>query len=127
MDRIIKEELMRSIAVFFFAFVGSGIVMRELGVHSRSLFILLGIPLVITAAVFSALVYKRKNTDRDFKVKPGSVGWKLSMGLLAIGGIVLILTGVRLIPTDDMIAGILSLSLGLFCVFAGLKELRKFK
>ncbi len=124
MDWIVKEELWRTIGVFFFALAGMGAVMD---VRGKPLFIVLGIPLTITAVVFSAQVYRRKNSDKEFKVKEGSFGWKLSMGLFVIGGIVLVLTGVRLIPTDDMIAGILSLSLGLFCISQGLKELRKFK
>lgn len=121
MDWIVKEEMWRSIAVFFFSLVGMGFVMD---IRTKPIFVLLGIPLVITAAVFSAMVYTRKNSDRDFQAKKGSLGWKLSMGLFFIGGIVLVITGVRFIPTNDKIVGILSLGLGLYCINYGLKELR---
>ena len=123
MDWIVKEELWRTIGVFFFAMVVMGNVME---VRGKPLFVLLGIPLTITAIVFSAQVYRRKNEDREFKAKPGSMGWKLSIGLFVIGGIVLVLTGVRFIPTNDKTVGILSLVLGLYCINYGLKEIRNY-
>ncbi len=127
MDSIIKEELMRSIATFFFALIGTNFVTKYLGIYA-SFFTVVGIPLLITGAVFSALVYKRKTTSREFKVKEGSGGWKVSMGFLIFGGIVLIISGIwRILIEGIILMGIFSIVLGLFCILAGLKELRKFK
>jgi len=58
MNQIVKEELMRSIAVFFFALIFTSFLLVKLDLPTN-FFTVVGIPLLITAAVFAIQVKKR--------------------------------------------------------------------
>ncbi len=59
MDRVVKEELMRSIAVFFFALVFTAYAITKFDLPANA-FTVLGIPLLITAATFTLQVRRRR-------------------------------------------------------------------
>ncbi|RLI75630.1 hypothetical protein DRP05_14410 [Archaeoglobales archaeon] len=58
MNRIVKEELMRSIAVFFFALIFTSFLLVKLTLPTN-FFTVIGIPLLIAAVVFTIQVKRR--------------------------------------------------------------------
>ena len=56
MDEIVKEELWRSVAVFFFALLFVGIVTTKLEIEG-SIFTVIVLPLLITIAHFMIKIY----------------------------------------------------------------------
>ncbi len=59
MNEIVKEELWRSIAVFFFALIFVGMVTTKLEIEG-SFFTVIGVPLLITFAHFMIKIYIRR-------------------------------------------------------------------
>ena len=58
MNQIVKEELMRSIAVFFFALIFTSFLLAKFNLPA-SFFTIVGFPLLITAVVFAIQVKMR--------------------------------------------------------------------
>lgn len=85
MDRVIIEELLRSAGTFFIAFMINIFLMVQFGLTTASLFMVIGIPLVITGVVFSLLVYKRKRTGKEYKLlKRGATPYKVTMAIFTL-------------------------------------------
>jgi hypothetical protein len=61
MNRILKEELSRSIAVFFFALIGMSFAVTNINIPANFCSVL-GIPMLITITIFLFLVYYRNKS-----------------------------------------------------------------
>ena len=66
MNRIIKEELWRSVAVFFFALIITSFLLIKFNLP-KSLFTVVGIPLFIVAIHFMIKIYIRRNEAKKPK------------------------------------------------------------
>ena len=95
MNRIIKEELMRSIGIFFFALLGTTIIVINTDIQAN-FFSVLGTPLLITFTIFLFFVYYRNRTTKEPKLKleRGTFQHKFLMYILIILGIFLIPYGI---------------------------------
>jgi hypothetical protein len=112
MDKVIVEELIRSLA-FFFIFYLSTIFLGSLLFYESPIspyFIF--IPLVLTLIIFSFFVYARKNTGEEYHFRRGSFEYRAMMILVMIGCFFVIITGVSNISDGNFLTGLIWISVG---------------
>jgi len=126
MDRIILEELLRSFAIFFFAFIITIFLGALFGLTTAPLYVIIGIPMIIAGVVFSILVYKRKSTGKEYKLKRGTTPYKITMALGVLVASTYTISRVRDVIYGD-ITGLFWTSIGILAVIIGLREFRKTK
>ena len=127
MDRIIIEELLRSVAIFFFAFMTTIFLGALFGLTTAPLYVIMGIPLVITGVVFSLFVYKRKSTGKEYKLKRGTTPYKITMAMGALVSLGYILSRVRNIIYGDTLVGLFWTGIGILSAIIFFREFRKTK
>jgi len=127
MDRVIMEELLRSVATFFLAFVITIFLGALFGLTTAPLYVIMGIPLVITGVVFSLFVYKRKSTGKEYKLKRGTTPYKVTMAIFILVCFGFILSRVRDIVYGDTFMGLFLTGIGTLALIIGLREFRKTK
>jgi Na+-transporting NADH:ubiquinone oxidoreductase subunit NqrB len=113
MDKVIVEELIRSLA-FFFLFYLSTIFIGSLLFHESPIspyFVF--IPLVLTLITFSFFVYERKNTGKEYHFRRGSVEYRAMMILVMIGCFFFIITGVSTVSDGTFLNGFIWISIGI--------------
>jgi uncharacterized membrane protein YfcA len=124
MDKVIVEELVRSLA-FFFLFYLLTIVISSLLFHSSPAspyFIF--IPLALTLITFSFFVYKRKNTGKEYRLRRGSSGYKVIIALGSLICVFVIIDGVSDVIVGNL-TGLFWIGLGITAGFWGLVEIRR--
>ena len=126
MDRIIIEELLRSVATLFFALMITIFLIKQFGLPA-SFFTIIGIPLVITGVIFSLFVYKRKTTGKEYKLKTGTTPYKVMTAIFTLACLVFIISGIRTIAYGNTLMGFFWTGLGIFGVVSGFREFRKTK
>jgi uncharacterized membrane protein YfcA len=126
MDKIIVEELIRSLA-FFFLYYLLAIVIGSLLFYSPSVspyFIF--IPFILTLITFSFFVYKRKKTGKEYRLRRGSYGYRV---IIALGSVVCFFVAIN--GVSEIIAGNLTglfwIGLGIVAGVWGLAEIRRKK
>ena len=127
MDRIIIEELLRSVAIFFFAFMTTIFLGALFGLTTAPLYVIMGIPLVITGVVFSLFVYKRKSTGKEYKLKRGTTPYKITMAMGTLVSLGYILSRVRDIIYGDTLVGLFWTGIGILSAIIFFREFRKTK
>jgi uncharacterized membrane protein YfcA len=124
MDKVIVEELIRSLA-FFFLFYLLSIVIGSLLFHSSLVspyFIL--IPLVLAMITFSFFVYKRKKTGKEYRIRRGSFEYKVIIALGSVIGLFVIIDGVSDVLVGNL-TGLLWIGLGIAVGVWSLAEIRR--
>lgn len=123
MDRIIVEEMIRSLA-FFFLFYLSTIIIGSLLFHDSPIspyFIF--VPLVLTLITFSLFLYGRKNSGKDYRLERGSLGYKTMMILVIIGCVFFILNGVNSISNGNFFTSFIWISIGIISAIWSFTEI----
>jgi uncharacterized membrane protein YfcA len=124
MDKVIVEELIRSLA-FFFLFYLLSIVIGSLLFHSSLVspyFIL--IPLVLAMITFSFFVYKRKKTGKEYRIRRGSFEYTVIIALGSVIGLFVIIDGVSDVLVGNL-TGLLWIGLGIAVGVWSLAEIRR--
>jgi len=124
MDRVIMEELIRSVPTFFFAFIITIFLGAQFGLTTAPLYVVMGVPLIITVVSFSIFVYKRKSTGKEYKLKRGSTPYKVTMAMGTLAAFGFTIFGVRDVIYGD-ITGLFWTGIGILAIIIGLKEFRK--
>lgn len=125
MDKVIVEELIRSIA-FFFIFYLLSILIGSLLFNSSSVspyFIL--IPLILTLITFSLFVYKRKNTGKKYRLKRGSSEYRVMIALGSVLCLFVVINGVYDVVVGDFLTGLFWIGLGIVAGVWGLTEITR--
>ncbi|TRO50843.1 hypothetical protein E2P63_05645 [Candidatus Bathyarchaeota archaeon] len=125
MDKIIVEELVRSIA-FFFIFYLLSILIGSLLFNSSSVspyFIL--IPLILTLITFSLFVYKRKNTGKKYRLRRGGFEYRVMIAVGSVLCIFVVINGLYDVIIGDFLTGLFWVCLGIVAGVWGLTEIRR--
>ena len=88
MDEIVKEELWRSVAVFFFALIFMSFLITKFGLPA-SFFTVIVVPLLITISHFMIKIYIR----REESYKPKKLSAKSVASFLVLLSIIYIILG----------------------------------
>jgi len=113
MDKVIVEELIRSLALFFLFYLSTIIVGSLLFHESPISPYFIFIPLVLTLITFSFFVYERKNTGKEYHFRRGSFEYRAMMILVMIGCFFFIITGVSNISDGNFFTGFIWISVGI--------------
>jgi hypothetical protein len=82
-EQIIKEEILRSAGVGFFVLLGTVFILVKYELP-KNFFTALGIPFLITFSIFIFLVRIRRMTEREFKLKPGTLPYRVFLLILVL-------------------------------------------
>lgn len=115
-DHIVREELLRSAGVLFFALL-LVLTLVDSGYLPSTPPVVFGLPLVITLAVFLSLVYVRRRTSLELKVGLSS---RTRTTLYLVGGLGLFLSGGALTYLGVTEQDIVTEMLGLFFAILGI-------
>jgi len=109
MVEIVKEELWRSVAVFFFALLFVGIVTTKLEIEG-SIFTVIVVPLLITISHFMIKIHIR----REEPYKPKRLSAKFAAGFMVLLSAIFILLWLLEISLREDVSGESFISLGLY-------------
>ena len=115
MDKVIVEELIRSLAFFFLFYLISIVIGSLLHIPSVSPYFIL-IPLALATITFSFFVYKRKKTGKEYRIRRGSFEYKVIIALGSVIGLFVIIDGVSDVLVGNL-TGLLWIGLGLRLLF----------
>ena len=124
MDKVIVEELIRSLA-FFFLYYLLAIVIGSLLFHSSSVspyFII--IPFVLTLITFSFFVYERKKTGKEYRLRRGSYEYRAMIALGSVVCFLVIINGVSDVIVGNL-TGLFWIGLGIVVGVWSLAEIRR--
>lgn len=124
--RIVKEEILRSVATLFFAMLITLYILWRFDLPT-TFFTTLGIPILITVVVTALVVRKRIETGREFKLKPGTRTHRLFFLIIGLLGIQILATVIYSIQKGsalDFRWGFILLSAVTF-IGASIKELMR--
>ena len=128
MDKVIVEELFRSLAFFFIFYILTIVIGSQFYHESTiSLYVIVGIPLIFTVIAFSFFVYRRKTTGKEYKLRGrrGSTEYRAMMVIFTIGCFSFIISGVRNIADGNSLIGLIWISLGIVFGAWGIREVNK--
>ena len=123
MDKVIVEELIRSLAFFFLFYLLFIVIGSLLHIPSVSSYFIF-IPLVLTLITFSFFVYKRKKTGKEYRIKRGSFEYKVIIALGSVIGLFVIIDGVSDVLVGNL-TGLLWIGLGIAVIVWSLAEIRR--
>jgi hypothetical protein len=130
MDRIIKVGLLMSIPILFFAVLIASFIVVKTSVPAN-FFTVMGIPILITAIVFSLFVYKRKAQEKKgklIKLYPSATSLKITIIVLIFATFGFIASGIRRLCQNDISFGLYWIGIGILCIISIIltwKKLRK--
>ena len=124
MNRIIIEELMRSLATFFLFYMLTIVVASQVFHGSTvSLYLVIGVPLFFALINFSFFVYMRKKTGKNYQFRRGSGEYRGMMVAVTISCFSLaLLGGIRNITTGNPVIGSVWLIFGVASGVLGIRE-----
>ena len=123
MDKVIVEELIRSLAFFFLFYLIAIVIGSLLHIPSVSPYFIF-IPLVLTLITFSFFVYKRKKTGKEYRIRRGSFEYKVIIALGSVIGLFVIIDGVSDVLVGNL-TGLLWIALGIVVDVWSLSEIRR--
>jgi uncharacterized membrane protein YfcA len=123
MDKVIVEELIRSLAFFFLFYLISIVIGSLLHIPSVSPYFIL-IPLALATITFSFFVYKRKKTGKEYRIRRGSFEYKVIIALGSVIGLFVIIDGVSDVLVGNL-TGLLWIALGIAVDVWSLSEIRR--
>ncbi|KXA88918.1 hypothetical protein AKJ62_04190 [candidate division MSBL1 archaeon SCGC-AAA259D14] len=127
LEEIVRVELMRCIGWFFLSFILMIFLTGYLRVIHPSVWINLGIPIIITLAAFSSLVYVRIRTERTVALEPGTQAYKLLISSLAVMGVLMAVIGIGQYFSGNRIFGIGHVASGTIITTIGMHQYKKGK
>lgn len=114
-EHIVREEILRSIGILFFAFLMTAFFLREYNIPANA-FTVLGIPFLITLGVFTLLARMRTGTGRGLKLEPGTLPYRIFLLVMVLYSGRFILVAIRTMKESNVYFGLFGASIIVFVI-----------